>query len=415
MKRITHQQARNMLQDLVDHPLTSRSQAQLDAHLTECGDCRQNAEHLHLLENNLRRIMRERWRGQPAKISIVSIQTRSRRLRVRNKLWNSVKMLAAIALLATFLFVVNSFLHQPGSFSASANHATQESITDKNVSPSPTSEFQTTPTVFVKTTTSSEWVASTDFGKLVLSMDASGTRITKISYQFAGWKCGSTPYSGETVDATGWLISDGKFSVITTFDPKALTHIYMDGTYDKTNQKLSGTWDFVSSVTTNNCSGSGTWEALAQTQAAETSTPASPQAPSQTFRFGDPVESAPNALIAAQSALKPSFNYIEPLKVIKVEQMSYGEYKNLIKQPLNQPPDLKVWLVVFFNNQWQSNFTVRAKAFNDQSQLVAVPSEARTPPPPFRGCVSVAINAADGLPVEISGPIQAGILPECDQ
>ena len=398
MKRITHQQARNMLQDLVDHPLTSNCQAQLDAHLTECGDCRQYAEHLHLLENNLRRIMRERWRGQPANISIVTIQTRSRRLRMRNTIWNSVKVLALIALLATFLFVVNSFLHQPGSFSASDNHATQESTTDKNVSPPPTSEFQTTPTIVVRTTASSEWVATTDFGKLVFSMDASGTRITKISYQFGGWKCGSTPYSGETVDAAGWLIADSKLSVITTFDQEALTHMYLDGTYDKTNQKLSGTWEFVSSVTNNNCSGSGTWEAFAKTQATWTSTPTSPQETLQTFRFGDPVKSESNALIAAQSGLRASFDYIEPLTVVKVEQMSYEEYSKFMGKSNDRQTGTQVWLVVYFDDQWQ----------------FIGPEPNVTPPPPFHGCVSVAINAADGLPLEVGG-LQLGIIKECDQ
>jgi len=263
MEKISHQQAHNMLQDLVDHPLTSKNQTRLDAHLTECCDCRQYAEQLHLLENNLRRVMQERWHGQNANISFVTIQTRSRRLRMRNKIRNSVKALAAIALLATLLIVVISFLRQPDSFSAANSQATQKSTTIENASPSPISESQTASTAAARPTASSEWVATTDFGKLVLYMDASGTRITKISYQFSNWICGSKIYSNEIVDAAGWLITDSKLSVITTFDREALVHMYLDGAYDKTNQKFSGTWDFVSSVTNNNCSGSGTWDASA--------------------------------------------------------------------------------------------------------------------------------------------------------
>ena len=67
-----------------------------------------------------------------------------------------------------------------------------------------------------------------------------------------------------------------------------------------------------------------------------------------------------------------------------------------IKQPLNQPADLMVWFVIYFNNEWQSKFTVPTNAYNDQGQLVPVPLDARTPSPPFRGCISVAINAGSG-------------------
>jgi len=45
-----------------------------------------------------------------------------------------------------------------------------------------------------------------------------------------------------------------------------------------------------------------------------------------TFRFGVPIESESNALIAAQSGLRASFDYTESLTVVKVEQMSFGEY-----------------------------------------------------------------------------------------
>jgi hypothetical protein len=140
-----------------------------------------------------------------------------------------------------------------------------------------------------------------------------------------------------------------------------------------------------------------------------------PQDTLQAFRFGLPIESEANALIAAQAGLRTSFEYIEPLKVVEVKQMSYGEYRQQIGQPLNQPADLKVWLVVYFSNEWQSNFTMHTTALNDQEELVPVPPEARTPPPPFRGCVVVAINAADGTPVEVGGPLQTGIMAECDK
>ena len=299
MGKIAHQHAHNMIQASVDHPLTSKRQAQLDAHLTECGDCRQYAEHLRKLENDLHRVMQERWHKQHANVSIATIQSLSRRLRMRKTIWNSVKVLAAIALLATLLIVVNSFLHQPGSSTAAGSQTLQESTTSENASPSPISEFQTSHIEYVvqqgdtllkianlfNVSISSivdannlksgsfvlyagqtliipitgELVAITDFGKLVVFMDPTGTRVTKISYQFSEWTCGSITYSNEIVDASGWLITDNKLSVISTFDREGVSQMFLSGTYDTTNQMFSGTWDEVSNSTT--CSGK--WEASA--------------------------------------------------------------------------------------------------------------------------------------------------------
>jgi hypothetical protein len=124
-----------------------------------------------------------------------------------------------------------------------------------------------------------------------------------------------------------------------------------------------------------------------------------PQATSRAFRFGDPVESEANALIAAESGLRSGFKYVEPLKVVKVEQMSYGEYSKLEGQSNNHPADLKMWFVVYFDQEWQN----------------IPPRPDVKPSPPFRGCVSVAISADDGLLLEVGGPVQTGIIKECDK
>jgi hypothetical protein len=118
-----------------------------------------------------------------------------------------------------------------------------------------------------------------------------------------------------------------------------------------------------------------------------------PQETSPAFRFGVPVESELHALIAAQAGLRTAFEYIEPLTVVKVEQLSYGEYSQQVGQSINRPADMKVWLVIYFNDEWQS----------------IPPRPDVTPSPPFRGCVYVAINADDGSPLEI------GRMTECDQ
>jgi hypothetical protein len=128
--------------------------------------------------------------------------------------------------------------------------------------------------------------------------------------------------------------------------------------------------------------------AVAQTQAAWT----------PTFRFGDPVESESNALVAAQPGLRASFDYIEPLTVVKVEQMSFEEYSKFVGTSNNRPADMQVWLVIYFDDHWQFK----------------APMPGVTPPPPFHGCVSVAINAADGSTLEVGG-LQSGIITDCDK
>ena len=111
------------------------------------------------------------------------------------------------------------------------------------------------------------------------------------------------------------------------------------------------------------------------------------------------------AQIAAQNALKNSFTYIEPLTVIRLEKMSYGEYATQINQPpnqpkdlefLSQPKDLKVWFILYYNKEWKSKPPVSN--------------------PSFSGCVWVVIDAENGRPVEVGGPLSIGIVnDECDK
>ena len=127
-------------------------------------------------------------------------------------------------------------------------------------------------------------------------------------------------------------------------------------------------------------------------------TPTIPQETTPTFRFGVPVESEAHALIAAKSGLIRSFVYTEPLKVVKVEQMSFAEYSKFVGTSNNRPTDTQVWMIIYFDDHWQFK----------------APMPGVTPPPPFHGCVSVAINAAGGLPLEV-GRLQLGIITDCDK
>jgi len=124
---------------------------------------------------------------------------------------------------------------------------------------------------------------------------------------------------------------------------------------------------------------------------------AAPQATAQGFRFGVPVENESQALSAAEAGLGTGFRYSQPLKVVAVEETSYGAYSQLMGGGSDRPADLKIWLVVYRNEAWQS--------------IASRPDV--TPSPLFHGCVAVAINAADGLLLEVGGPVEKSQNMEC--
>jgi hypothetical protein len=123
-----------------------------------------------------------------------------------------------------------------------------------------------------------------------------------------------------------------------------------------------------------------------------------PQETSQAFRLGVPVESESQALIAGEAALRGSFDYAEPLTVVKVEQTTYGDYSKRVGTGSDRPPDMTIWLVIYLDTRFQS----------------IAPRPGVTPFPPFHGCVSVVVNAADGLPIETGGPLPVGEVAGCD-
>ena len=148
----------------------------------------------------------------------------------------------------------------------------------------------------------------------------------------------------------------------------------------------------------------GLWGCAGRTSASipAASTPAQTstgKATSEAFRFGNPVESKSRALLAAQAGLKSAFHYVEPLTAVAVQQTTYGQYSRRMGSRSDRPADLKIWLVVYHDNKWQS----------------IPPRPDITASPPFQGCVLVVINANDGLPLEIGGPLDAGRVAGCGQ
>lgn len=104
-----------------------------------------------------------------------------------------------------------------------------------------------------------DWTATTDFGKLVFTVDNTGTKITKMNYQFSNWKCGNVTQSGGTTASSNWLITNGVFLITNSFDQAGNIIMDFGGTYNSASNKFSGTWNEVSYGT--NCFGA--WEASA--------------------------------------------------------------------------------------------------------------------------------------------------------
>ena len=98
-----------------------------------------------------------------------------------------------------------------------------------------------------------EWTASVEFGEFVLTVDPSGTGISKISYNFAAFECGGIRRSGGVSigKPSLWLITDGQFIINSSLDPWDMV---IQGEFDETGTHASGTWE----ITGTTCS--GTWE-----------------------------------------------------------------------------------------------------------------------------------------------------------
>jgi Secretion system C-terminal sorting domain len=106
---------------------------------------------------------------------------------------------------------------------------------------------------------SGDWKAPTSFGELGFTVNPDGTKITKIIFDVRNWSCGPISGSWTTTSywidpAAGWVISNGQFTIIRSGTTGSLSTIWtVNGTFDGTGQKASGTWGFDVSGTT--CAG----------------------------------------------------------------------------------------------------------------------------------------------------------------
>ena len=98
--------------------------------------------------------------------------------------------------------------------------------------------------------TSGEWEAPTEFGKLGFTVNATGTKITKLIFDARNWACG--PVSGSWTVTTyytnpllGWPIGNHQFAITHTRTSYPYNEVYtVQGTFDSTGRRASGTWAY---------------------------------------------------------------------------------------------------------------------------------------------------------------------------
>jgi uncharacterized protein (TIGR02145 family) len=105
-----------------------------------------------------------------------------------------------------------------------------------------------------------EWASNSSIGAIVFAVDPSGTKITRVNYQFTSLQCGPVTISGGLTfyQTPPWSVTGGNFSISNTLDTYGYEVFTLAGSYDQVNQKYTGTWTFYSHGST--CTGN--WEAF---------------------------------------------------------------------------------------------------------------------------------------------------------
>jgi len=265
LDKLTHFQARKMLQTALDGSLEDDLAKQLEQHLDGCAECRAYADEMNIVDIRLMHSLQERWPQPHTKetelaSTLAEILPQVRKNQVKIKHANTLQSFGwgatVILLVAGLVWTIKTLAPIPSQVpgGVSSPGATTGVLQPSEV-PLPT--LQSTPQGPIELI-ADKWVAATDFGNLILTLDDSGRSVTQIDYQFSSdWTCGSITHTGDIVDASGWLIADNELSVISTFDRYGQSQMFLNGTYDSINQRFTGTWEEAS----NGDYCSGTWEA----------------------------------------------------------------------------------------------------------------------------------------------------------
>jgi anti-sigma factor RsiW len=109
MTGINHKQAQRYLRAAADGLLRENQRALLDAHLRDCDFCRAEADELNALEARLKKNFQARWDANdgPSRNVMTTIQSRSRRIIMTNRIKTGLKTAAGIAALLVLIVFLN--------------------------------------------------------------------------------------------------------------------------------------------------------------------------------------------------------------------------------------------------------------------------------------------------------------------
>jgi hypothetical protein len=119
MTGINHKQAQRYLRAATDGFLRENQRAVLDAHLRDCDSCRAEADELNALEARLQKNFQVRWDANdgPSTNVMTTIQSRSRRIIMTNRINTGLKTLAGIVALLLLVLLFNPVFKQLQEYS----------------------------------------------------------------------------------------------------------------------------------------------------------------------------------------------------------------------------------------------------------------------------------------------------------
>ena len=102
-----------------------------------------------------------------------------------------------------------------------------------------------------------KWIAASDLGKFLLTIDPTGENVTAVAIELNNWKCGGTLLTTQMTVQDTWPVSDNQISVDFYLDSDQVMPLTIEGSYDQQQKAFSGIWSVDAYGTT--CS--GTWKA----------------------------------------------------------------------------------------------------------------------------------------------------------
>jgi len=85
-----------------------------------------------------------------------------------------------------------------------------------------------------------DWKVPTRFGQFVISVNSTGTQITKLATTFSNYAFGGITQNGTviTLPSPGWPISNSQFAFTTSINPNGTTKLTLNGTFTPSGDRL---------------------------------------------------------------------------------------------------------------------------------------------------------------------------------